>query len=265
MIGRRTAVGLSLMCSLLVCAFVAQSAFGAAATNTTAVTCISGGGSTDFSDEHCDTNVGAGKGKFGHVNIAPKTKVDISITNAKTKNNTTESTPAIQKGTIFGIKSEIVCKTVTGTGSLENVEAVAKQHQVKGTVSAEFTSCTVVKPALGCKVKEPIKVTSNVEGVEGLGPEKNTMGLEFKPTAGETFAEIILEGCFIAGTYKVTGTAIGTGTPSPTAKHSGTTNVFTNEMTKETLKLAGNAAEISSTTTVTAKTGGQGVALTTAT
>ncbi len=260
MIGRRAVVGLSLACALLACAFVAQSASAAVATNTTAFTCTENGGAKDFTDAHCDSK---GAGKFGHTVLAGK--VEVSVTNAKTKNNTTESTPAIQKGTIFGLKSEIVCTVVSGSGTLENTEPAAKQHQVKGSITAEFTKCTAVKPAIGCKVKEPIKVTSNVEGVEGLGAGKNEMGLEFKPAVGETFAEIVLEGCFAAGTYKVTGTAIGTGTPAPTEKHSGATNVFTNAMTKETLKLAGNPAEISSSTTVTTKTGGSPVALTTAT
>jgi hypothetical protein len=263
MIGRKAAVGLSLLCALLVCAFAAQSAFATAGINTTAVTCTEGATVKDFSDAHCDNKVE--KGTFGHTAIANGVKTEISVTNAKTKNNTTESTPAIQKGTIFGVKSEITCTVVGGTGTLENTEPASKQHKVTGTVNAEFTKCTVNKPALGCKVKEPIKVTSNVEGVEGLGAGKNEMGLEFKPSAGETFAEITLEGCILSGTFKVTGTAIGTGTPAPTEKHSGTTNVFTNAMTKETLKLAGNPAEISSTTTVTRKSDGAPVALTTAT
>jgi hypothetical protein len=265
MIGRKAAVGLSLIGALLAFAFMAQSAFAVSAINTTAVTCTEGAGANDFSDAHCDTNVGAGKGKFGHTEIEKNVETKVTVTNAKTKGATTESTPAIQKGSIFGVKSEITCNTVTGTGTLTNSEPVSKQHKVTGNVTAEFTKCTVNKPGgFGCKVKEPIKVTSNVEGVEGLGAGKNEMGLEFKPKEGEVFAEIIIEGCFLKGTFKVTGTAIGTGTPAPTEKHSGTTNVFTNAMTKETLKLAGNPAEISSSTTVTT-TGGSPVALTTAT
>lgn len=265
MMGRRAAVGLSLVCSLLICAFAAQTAFGAAATNTTAVTCTEGAGSKDFSDAHCDTSVGAEKGKFGHTALKAGESIEVSVTNAKTQNNTTEANPAIQKGSLFGVKSEITCKTVSGSGSLENKES-GKEHKITGSITAEFTSCTVNKPAgFGCKVKEPITVKSSVEGVEGLGAGKNEMGLEFKPSEGETFAEITLTSCIFAGTFKVTGTAIGTGNPAPTAKHSGTTNVFTNAMTKETLKMAGAAAEISSATTVTTKTGGSPVALTTTT
>jgi hypothetical protein len=260
----RTAVGISLICALAFCAFAAQGASAAEGKNTTAFTCVEGGGEKDFSDAHCDTNVGAGKGKFGHVVLPLNEKVSISITNANTKNETKEATNTVLKGTIAGLKSEIVCKTVSGTGSLTNEEPSSKVHRVKGTVEAKFTSCTAPKPAFGCKVKEPIAVNSGVEGVEGLGAGKNEMGLEFKPT-GEHFASVTLEGCFVAGTYNTDGTAIATGTPSNTAKWSGATSVFTAAMTKETLKLAGNPAEVESTTTVTKTGGGGSIALTTVT
>jgi hypothetical protein len=261
---QRTAVGLSLICALFFCAFAAQSASAAEGKNTTAFTCVEGGGAKDFSDAHCDTAVTAGTGKFGHVAISVGTATGISVTNAKTKNNTTESTPIIQKGTIFGIASEIECKTLSGEGTLTNEEPSAGVHRVKGTITAKFTTCTAKKPAVGCKVKEPIEVSSNVEGVEGLGAGKNEMGLEFKPT-GAHFATITLEGCFIAGTFNVDGTAIATGTPSNTAKHTGATSIFTEAMTKETLKLAGNAASVSSSSTVTMSGGGNPIALTTVT
>jgi hypothetical protein len=258
MIGRRAIVGLSLLSALLFCAFAAQSASAAAAKNTTAVTCLEGG-AKDFSDAHCDNAVAPGTGKFGHVAIGLETK-KITVTNAKTANNTTEAAPTILKGTVFGVKTEITCKTVSGEGSLTNSEPAAKTHHIIIIIK----NCTVNKPALGCKVKEPIEVNATAAGVEELGAGKNEMGLEFKPASGEVFNEITIEGCFIAGTFKTTGTAIGTGTPAPTAKHSGTTNVFTNAMTKETLKLGGNPAEVSSSTTVNV-TGGNPVALTTTT
>jgi len=261
---RRTAVGISLICALVFSALAAQGAAAAEGKNTTAFTCVEGGGEKDFSDAHCDNNVGAGKGKYGHVALPLNEKVSISISNEKTKNETKEAASTVLKGTIFGIKSEIVCKTVSGTGSLTNEEPSSKVHRVKGTVEAKFTSCTAPKPALGCKVKEPITVSSNVEGVEGLGTGKNEMGLEFKPT-GEHFATVTLEGCLVAGTFNTDGTAIATGTPSNTAKWSGATSVFTAAMTKETLKLAGSAAEVESTTTVTKAGGGNPIALTTVT
>jgi len=259
----RTAVGLSLLCALVFCALAAQSASAAEGTNTTAYECVEGGGAKDFSDAHCDNQVTAGTGKFGHKVLPLSETINISVTNEKTKNNTTESTPVIQKGTVFGLASEIECKSLTGEGTLKNEEPSAGVHRVKGTILAKFNTCTVKKPAIGCKVKQPIEVSSNVEGVEGLGAGKNEMGLEFKPT-GEHFAQLKLESCFAAGTYNVDGTAIATGTPTPTSKFTGATSIFTEAMTKETLKLGGNPASVSSSSTVT-KTGGSPVALTTVT
>jgi hypothetical protein len=260
----RTAIGAALICALAFCAIAAQSASAAEGKNTTAFTCVEGGGAKDFSDAHCDNSVTPGTGKFGHVVLPLNEKVTIAISNEKTKNETKEAASTVLKGTIAGIKSEIICKTVSGSGSLTNEEPTSKVHRVKGLVEAKFTSCTAPKPAFGCKVKEPISVSSNVEGVEGLGAGKNEMGLEFKPT-GEHFASVTLEGCFIAGTFNTDGTAIATGTPSNTAKWSGATSVFTAAMTKETLKLAGNPAEVESTTTVTKAGGGNPISLTTVT
>lgn len=246
---RRSAVGLSLICALLFCALAAGGASAAEGKNTTAFTCVEGGGEKDFSDAHCDKKVAGGTGKFGHVAIKTGEATKIVVTNAGTKNETQEAAPIIQKGTILGIKSEIECKTLSGEGTLTNEEPSAGVHRVKGSITAKFTTCTVKKPALGCKVKEPIEVSSNVEGVEGLGAGKNEMGLEFKPT-GEHFATLKIEGCLVAGTFNVDGTAIATGTPAPTEKFTGATSIFTNAMTKETLKLAGNVAEIESSSTV---------------
>jgi hypothetical protein len=76
-----------------------------------------GGGAKDFSDAHCDNNVGAGNGKFGHVVLALNTKTSISISNENTKNETKEAASTVLKGPIVGVKSEIVCKTVSGTGA----------------------------------------------------------------------------------------------------------------------------------------------------
>ena len=261
---RRTAVGISLICALVFCALAAQGASAAEGKNTTAFECVKGGGEKDFSDAHCDNNVGPQKGEYGHVVLPLNTKASITISNEKTKNETKEAASTVLKGTIAGIKSEIICKTVTGSGSLTNEEPSSKVHRVKGTVEANFTSCTAPKPALGCKVKEPITVSSNVEGVEGLGAEKNQMGLEFKPT-GAHFASVTLEGCLIAGTFNTDGTAVATGTPANTAKQSGATSIFTAAMTKETLKLAGNPAEVESTTTVTKTGSTNAIALTTVT
>lgn len=257
---------LSLLLALLFCAFAAQSASAVPAKNTTWVTCVGEAGEVDFSDSHCDKKVATGHGLFGHFAI-PNGVTIVTLTNAKTASETTAAAPTILKGTVFGVKNEITCKTVSGEAELSNSEPEAKWHLPKWlSWVANLTGCTVNKPSgFGCKVKEPIQFKLTGEGVEGLGAGKNEMGMEFKPTAGEVFAEYTIEGCFMAGTYKLTGTAIGTGTPAPTEQHTGATNVFTNAMTKETLKLAGNPVELSSSATYTMANGGNPISLTTTT
>jgi hypothetical protein len=256
MIGRRTVVGLSLLCALMFSAIAVQSASAAKAINTTAFTCVAkaGGG---FADAHCDSGVG---GNFGHEPIAVGTTTETEATNEAGKN-------AVLKGELGGVKMEITCETVKDEkGTVTNTEPAAKSHQVSGSATVNFTKCTVNKPNK-CTVKEPISTNVNFEGVEGLGAGKNEMGLEFKPQAGEIFTTITLEGaeCALKGKpLEVKGTAVATGAPAPTEKHAGCTLNFTNAMTKETLSIGGKAAEFSSITTVKRK-GGNPIALTTVT
>jgi hypothetical protein len=256
MIGRQAVLGLALLSALAAFGFTAQSAFAATAKNTTPVTCVEGGGEIDFSDAHCGETTGEGSGKFGHVALTKGLGTIAAMTNANTRNNTTESTPAIFKGTIFGVKTEITCKIANGEGTVTPEEPSAKVHFFVVVGITRFSSCTVSKPAgFGCKVKEPIEANLIGEAVEGLGAGKNEMGVEFRPAEGETFAELVIEGCIFAGAFKLTGTAIATGSSSPTAKYSDATSTFTNAMTKETLKLAGNPAELSSAKTFKMKGG----------
>lgn len=245
MIRHRATVGLSLCIAVLVCGFTAQSAFGATATNTTAVTCVPF--STGFSDAHCNEKVSPGFGAFGHEEIPTGEKTSITSTNAETSSSTTELTPAVLKGTVFGVKLEITCLFAEGSGTIENTQSENK-HTVKGNIHASFWNCSVQKPSK-CAVGT-ITVNADFVAVEGLGPEKNTMGVEFKPPSeGSKFVAITLgnsgaESCALKGKpFNVEGTAIATGAPSPTAKHTGSTAIFTNEMTKETLKVGGAAAE----------------------
>jgi hypothetical protein len=263
MIGHRAVIGMSLACALLACAFTAQSAFAVAAKNTTLVTCTQNGGAKDFTDAHCDNK---GAGNFGHTLLESGVKWGTNITNAKTKNNTTEAAPAIFKWTNFGVKHEVTCTVVTGTGLVGQAGLAEKEHNVAGSAMFNFTKCTVNKPA-GCKVEEPIVLTGTTQGVEGLGALKNEMGIEFIPTEskGGTLVPITVIGCIVKGTTNLTGTAIATGTPAPTEKHSGVTTVFTNAMTKETLQAAGNPAELSSSTTMTRTSDGAPLSHTTVT
>jgi hypothetical protein len=276
MIERGAVAGLSLVCALLSCAFAAQSAFAIPAPNTTAFTCVFGGGSKDFTDAHCDQKVSAGSGSYGHVAIPLGEKTELELTNAGTKNSTGESTPAVIKGTVFGVATEIVCSKVADasiviekklihSASVQNEEDIFGEHTVKGQATLRFASCKVQKPALGCTVKEPLdSEILEFQGREGLGAGKNEMGVQFNGGGPGIFMTVAIEGCLIKGTYKVEGTAVATGTPAPTEKHSGATTVFTNAMTKETLKLAGNPAELSASITAR-RAGGNPIAFTTPT
>jgi hypothetical protein len=255
MIGRRAVLGLSLLLALLCSAFLAQNAAAVAAKNTTAVTCVKGGGMQDFKDAHCDENVGAGKGEYGHVAIEPGKTTTVVITNEKTKNGTTETTPTTFKGTAFGAKLEGSCQTVTGEGTFKNEEPEPGVHTGSGTGTIKATNCKVDKP-LKCTVKEPLEIPGIGSPVEELGAGKNEMGAELKPAKGEIFSSVTLENkgaekCALAGKpLEVKGTAIATSALAPTEIHSGATAVLTNAMTKETLSLGGNPVEVSGTTTI---------------
>lgn len=265
MVGRKAVAGLSLLSALLFCAFAVQSASAAVAVNTTAFTCTSTAKVLDFSDAHCDNKV-APPSKFGHTEIAPKTKTAFTVTNAETLNETKEATSQTLKGELFGTKLEITCKTVHGTGTLENTEK-EKQHNVEGEGTVKFTNCEVKKPAK-CTVKEPIEFTSKAVGVEGLGAGKNEMGLEFKPAAGEIFVSIILEGaeCALKGKpLEVKGSAIGTGKPAPTEKHAGATGTFNAEKEMEKLTIGGKPAEFIGGFTIKMAEKEPGLSLTTTT
>jgi hypothetical protein len=248
MIGRRSVVGLSLLCALFFCAFAAQSA---SAKGTTAFTCVSNGGSKDFSDAHCDSPVTPGTGSFGHVAITTETLVQ--LTNDKTKNVTTEKTSFVLKGELALAPAEITCTSANGEAKLINEEVGVMQTKGQEGGFVNFTGCSVQKPA-NCTVKEPIVAKGS--SVTKTNINTNEMGLEFKPPSGSTvFTEITFEGasCGLKGkTFKVEGTAIATGSRGSTeaATSSGATLEFTNAMTKSTLKLGGKPAEVEGKLTV---------------
>jgi hypothetical protein len=273
MIKRRATAGLSLLCALMFCAFAAQSAsaqVGTPSKNTTAVTCVSGGGNLDFSDAHCDNKVTAGTGQYGHVAISNGTKTEIEVTNKETANSTIDHTPAFLNTISGGVAAEIECTTVTSANSyIENSES-GSEHKVKGTVEVKFSNCKGIKPAACKEIKEPIVTIAEFRGVEGLKAEgglTETMGVEFFEEPGKNFTEITFGKeatcAFKEKTFPVTGTAIATGTPAPTKanKHSGATSVYVPNKTTtagiddkpaeemETLKFGGNRAHFKGTFT----------------
>jgi hypothetical protein len=297
MIGRRSSIGIALLCVFAFCAFAAQSAMaqkGTSATNTTAVTCVEGKGNLDFSDAHCDKKVPNGTGKYGHVAIKNGETTEIEVTNAATKDKVTivegkevvhptaDATTSLLKATVGGVKSEISCEVTTTTGAakaswIENVESEGK-HTVKGTVNVRFEKCTVIKP-LNCKILEPIVTVANFVGVENLKPGGNEMGVEFTgENAKGNFASLTFdkdEKCGLKNiTFEVAGSAIATGkTATQSEKHSGATSVYTPNKEVEpkeaeemqTLKVGAAPAYFTGTFTTKMSGGGNPITMTTTT
>lgn len=288
MIGRRATVGFALLCALMFSAFAAQSAMaqkGTKAVNTTAFTCVENGGQRDFSDSHCDTFVGAEKGKFGHVAIPLNETTEIEVTNQA-------GTVPFFKGTLFKLNTEIECKkaaSVAKKSFIHNVETIVetkKQHTVTGEVQINFTECTVKAPAK-CKIKEPIVTTATFEGVEGLKREeekkekKEEMGVLFKGVGEKaTFTELNFEPaeCPLIGgnPFLIQGSAIATGTPEPSKanKHSGATSLYKpnsekeakEELEMQTLEIGGNKKQyFTASFTTRMAGGGNPISLTTVT
>lgn len=281
MIGRRSTIGLALLCAFAFCAFAAQSAMaqvGTKSTNTTAVTCVLGGGDEDFADAHCDEFVGIEKGDYGHEPISKDTTTEIEVTSEKTKDTpekpTFDDTPAKLNGTLAGAATEVICtkvKSGAGKSFIHNVETEGK-HTVTGTVDVEFSDCKVEKPAK-CAIKEPITTTATFRGVEGLKPGGNDMGLEFVGTGeNKDFAELTYankgeEKCALNGiTFVVKGSVIATGKVAQGNDHSGATSVYEDANEMETLEIGGKKASFAGTfTTTMAGAGGNPIALTTTT
>lgn len=225
MSGRRTIAGLLLLCALALCAFAAPSA---SAAGTTAFTCAPAEKGAGFEDTHCDKAVESGA-KYKHEAISPGKSTEITLTNQKTKNATTEHTPSTLHGLLLGIKTNVTCTKVHGTGTLTN-EEVKGVMRTAGTATIEHTECTVTEPS-GCTVKEPIVYSTKFESYE-KGEE---MGLLFTPKEGKAFGAITYnskEGqkCGIKGTFGIEGSFEGTPGSSPTGK--GTTLGFTEGMSE---------------------------------
>jgi hypothetical protein len=281
MIGRRAVIGLSLLSSILLSAFAAQSAFAAEETskNTTAFTCEKVGPGNEFADAHCDNKTG---GEFAHKLIPLNTTTELEGSNTSVTESTKKSEPAVLKGTIGLAKVTIECAKVknnTAKSLVHNVEPVAGQHTFTGTAQNEFSECNV-KELAKCIVAEPITSNANIHAVEGMeGPkaEKNAMGIEFIGSgAEETFAEVEFknkgaEACSLnAKKFPIKGKVVATSGPTTESaqnnKHSGATLVFTPKFKMQTLKLGPNEATFETIGTATmAGAGGNPISLTTTT
>jgi hypothetical protein len=262
MVGHRGLLGLSLVGAFLTCALLAQSAFAFEAKNTTAVTCIPVA-QGDFFDSHCNEQFDGEEAiEYDHQEILPKGETEIDVTNLKTKNETKESTPLTFTAVVAGIDLHVECtSTSTDTKNfsyIKNIEPEPQIHKVYGAITLILEGCTVKKPA-NCTVGN-ITFSSEFTGVEGLGPNKNTMGLEFRPGKAGNFVSFSLEGaaCPLKGiVFKVLGSAIGTGLPAPNLEYSGATTRFEPGNEMEELTLGGKPAEFTGVFTIQAITKGK--------
>lgn len=200
--GRRTAVGLGLLCALILSAMAAQAA---SAAGTTAYTCVASLGSGDFGDAHCKES--KANGGFKHVAVPKDTTTEGSGTGEIMR----------MKATIGGLATELVATSVSGSGWMENKEAGGEMY-VQGEATTTFSGVTVASPAgKGCKVYTD---NGGVQGEEGVVHTNKLKGTsqgqghfgKLEPAEGEVYATFIIAGCkgsaaleALNKTYSVTG------------------------------------------------------------
>ncbi|HEX6666681.1 MAG TPA: hypothetical protein VF081_08815 [Solirubrobacterales bacterium] len=258
-------VGLCMLCALLFSAFAAQSA--SAITGTTAFTCKKNAAPEDRRGEHC-LNEGTAPKEYGHVPIAENTTTELIASNAKTLNNTAESSVIKLRLTVAGIPVELQATGLSGSGWIENKKAASGEHysHTKGTTT--FTGVTVTEPKeRGCKVythKEDGSGNPGEEGEVGVIHTKELTGttegqgdnFKFTPAAGEVFANFWLtcttkvEAC--EGTWSIVGSVKG--------QPNGTTSTLNHATTtaENTLKGRGAKAGFDGNLTISAREKGSG-------
>ena len=244
----KTIVVLALISML---AISALGAAGASAKGTTAFTCTSKGGESDFADAHCDNQVGAGKGSFGHVAIATGSSKEITLSNEKTASETTAAQPSVLIGTISGTNVEVKCTTVTGSGTLTNKE-VEGTMQASGTMTIEHSKCTASPSP--CTVAEPIVYKANYTTYQN----ETEMGLRYTPIVPPNFGTFTLKNCGLANTFGIAGTMETTPAGTPLGK--GATQTWTKSMSS--LEWGSNPYTLEGAITLRLK-GGDPIAFTT--
>lgn len=245
MIGRRSVIGIAVLCALALSAIVASSA---SASNATAWTCAKAAGGVGFNAAHCTTaDVVSSGATYKHVEIPPNTATEVSATNERTAEKTTLHSPAILEGTISGVITAIKCTKVAGMGTLTNKEEPVGEMiaHVKGTLT--YTECEVTKPVgKECLVKEG-KITTN----ELTGKTLSSTEAVIEPVTAPNFTGITIEHCTTVGlnnTFQVTG--------SLKASLSGATITSTHAAvtTQNTLKFGGQKAGLQGALTLGMKT-----------
>jgi len=239
MIGRRSIIGIAVLCAA---AFSAIAVANASAAQR-AWSCQNIG--VSYKDPHCTTFVGTG-GSFSRINNIENGKATkITGTNAKTASETTAAAPSILKGALSGVETELQCTGLSGTGELTNAEA-----SVSGTGVITYTGCSVTKPSgKGCKVNEAKVVTKKLAATT-VGQAANN--LKFTPNEGTEFASIKIESCSneaLNNTFPVTGSLVATTSgATTTTTHAGIT-------TQNTLKFGGVKAGLEGSLTISMEGG----------
>jgi hypothetical protein len=206
MIGRRTIVGLSLLSVLAFCAFAAQGASAAweTATNTTAWTCVKGGGFKDFKDADCTEATLQGSGEYGHVEIPAATPTEIE---------SSSSEKSVLTGELLGAKVVITCtSTVPDTAVvsfIENTTTGLPNMDLHGTDAVVFKGCTVTGNGAKCNVKEGrITLKALFRGVKE--PIAANMAVQFEADGQAFLVNVEFEGTCLVKEAKVEGIARGT-------------------------------------------------------
>ncbi|MGB8500012.1 MAG: hypothetical protein WCD85_18685 [Pantoea agglomerans] len=209
-----TILGLAALCAV---ALGAVAAPGAQAENTTAFTCVEGGGGLDFADAHCTEDVGEGNGEYGHVAIPAGEDTELTLSAVGEQRFT---------AIVAGAYVETAAEGLECVGcSLENVEEGEGMKVVgpaEGTEAGhlEYTN-VVVAGSLGerCTVvsdpgEEPHVVTTEPLQFETTG----TNSVVIAPASGEVLARFKIvtnpnehgKKCPLIGTYNLQGSVTAT-------------------------------------------------------
>jgi hypothetical protein len=256
MIGRKTVIGLALVCSLVLTAFGAQAA-SAATNGQTIFECSKSASTKTFVDAHCDKTEGTKE--YGHV-LFPSTATAITLTNGATAEETKASTPLMMEvKELKGFKNvTITCHRVAGTGTAQN-SLSGEEHKGIGGGTFEFTECTTNQA--GCP---SATVNQIVASFRAVTPSASEMGLEFFATTGGVLTKVKFNGtCGVAalGEMPIEGSLIGTAGGAPNGR--GATDVFLPEASMSKLTLLKAAMTVEGTVTLKRTSTGNALVLTT--
>ena len=210
--GRRAVIGLCMLCALVFSAVAAQSA-AAAASGTTAYTCVEGSTSTaKFNSATC--NETAAGGKFGHTAIAEKTTTELSGIGV---GSTT------LKGTHAGVKIALETSTIATapkefcgehTAWMEN-NISGEEMFVTDELCLTYSNVEVVEPVgKKCEVLGIAPSVLKMITTKLLKATTQGQGMfqQFEPASSTVLAEFELINCTVKslnGVYKVEGSASG--------------------------------------------------------